>query len=69
MTTEPPKQRELQITNRVGGTPIAGVCKCCGELFRLESDVVDDTNAAQNELEQAFDRHKCGKVSVRSSLT
>jgi hypothetical protein len=51
-------QRGLQITNRVGGTPIAGICTFCGALFRLESNVVDP-NSAQSELEQKFAKHKC----------
>jgi hypothetical protein len=55
-------KRNLQVTKWLSTTPAMGVCIACRKEFKVPMTALTKTKDAQVDLQEQFDRHKCGDI-------
>ena len=54
-------KRFLRVTKWLSTTPAIAVCMACNREFKVPLDSLAKTKAAQDYLQEQFDRHQCLK--------
>ncbi len=52
-------ERNLQIARFIGATPSLAYCDVCRLIFRTRREFLIDSEKAQQQLQDDFDKHEC----------
>jgi hypothetical protein len=56
------EKRTMRIVQSMGPAPYLAVCTHCNQQFKVPADVIHTVEAATDNLQDQFARHKCRLV-------
>jgi hypothetical protein len=51
--------RKLRIVKFIGSTPSTAYCDVCKLAFRVQRELITDSDKAKQQLQSDFDKHEC----------
>ena len=51
--------RKLRIVKFIGSTPSTAYCDVCKLAFRVQRELITDSDKAKKQLQSDFDKHEC----------